>query len=106
MPEASFAIEGKDLQTPIGIDSGFQLGICAHLISRWVSHQSPGVPVTIGSDLSGVPEGPLGIESKDFQVPIDGLRHMGHPIRAPSRKSAYRGPVRPCHTCLLSLYHL
>ncbi len=89
MPEASFAIEGKDLQTPIGIDSGFQLGICAHLISRWVSHQSPGVPVTIGSDLSGVPEGPFGIESKDFQVSIDGLHHMGHPIRAPCGKSAY-----------------
>ena len=89
MPEASLSVEGKDLQTAIGIDSGFQLGICAYLIIRWGSHQSPGVPVPIGSDLPGVPEGTLGIESKDFQVSIDGLCHMGHLIRAPCGKTAY-----------------
>ena len=89
MPKASLGVAGKDLQMVIGIDSGFQLGICAYLIIRWGSHQSPGVPVPIGSDLPGVPEGTLGIESKDFQVSINGLRHLGHPIRAPCGKTAY-----------------
>ena len=79
MPEASFPVEGKDFQAPIGI--GSHNGSSTQLYIGWVSQRSPGTPLLSRLELPAMPEGSVVAESKKLQVAIGILGHIEHDDR-------------------------